>query len=171
MKNKRLTYVAMGALLAAMISYIEVFFTPFIPIPGMKLGFSNLVLLIGLLYLPFGDVLLIGLMKTIFIVLFTGAVSSMFYSMPATFVSILTMRCGMVAKPYISNVGVSVFGSLGNNMTQVIVSYFMLQSTAYFYYLPMMILVGTLTGSIIGFIANEMEKRSIFRRQEWNRRK
>lgn len=160
MDRKIITKVALFSIVAGLISFFENFFIPLIPIPGMKLGFSNIVLLVALLYFDKKVVYLIAVMKSILAALLGGAFTSILYSLPSGIVAVLAMSIAMKLIPKVSFIGVSVIGALFFNMVQVSVSVIVLNSTAYFYYLPWVIIVGSLASTLNGFIVNEITKKN-----------
>lgn len=160
MIRKNIAKIALFSLIAGMISVLESFITPLIPIPGMKLGFSNIVLLIGLIYFTKKEVFLIVIMKSILQALMGGSFTSMFYSLPSGIFAVVGMIVMLQFLPKVSYIGVSVVGALFFNISQVCVSYIILQSFIYFYYLPWIVIIGTLTGAFNGFIVNELVKKN-----------
>lgn len=155
-----ITKIALFALIAGMISFLENFFTPLIPIPGMKLGFSNIVLLVGLIYFSKKEVFFIVLMKSILQALMGGSFTSIMYSLPSGIFALIGMILAMKLMPRVSYIGVSVVGAFFFNFSQVIVSYLVLNSFIYFHYLPWIEIVGTFTGTLNGFIVNELVKKN-----------
>jgi heptaprenyl diphosphate synthase len=55
--------------------------------------------------------------------------------------------------------GVSVAGGVSHNIGQLIMAYLVLESTAVWYYLPVLLVSGCITGSIIGILGKEIFKR------------
>lgn len=160
MIKNNIAKIALFSLIAGMISVLENFITPIIPIPGMKLGFSNIVLLVGLIYFTKQEVLLIVLMKSILQALMGGSFTSMFYSLPSGLFAVIGMILMFQFRPKVSYIGASVVGALFFNISQVCVSYIILQSFIYFYYLPWIVIIGTLTGALNGFIVNELVRKN-----------
>lgn len=160
MIRKNIAKIALFSLIAGMISILENFITPIIPIPGMKLGFSNIVLLVGLIYFRKKEVFLIIIMKSVLQALMGGSFTSMFYSLPSGIFALIGMIFMLQFLPKVSYIGVSVVGALFFNISQVLVSYIILQSFIYFYYLPWIVIIGTLTGGLNGFIVNELVKKN-----------
>ncbi|MCI5675545.1 MAG: Gx transporter family protein [Ezakiella sp.] len=164
MKIKDITRIGTLAILAAMISMVEVMVTPLIPIPGMRLGFSNIVILVALIHLKSSHVFAIITLKSTLAAIFSGSITSFLYSFPAGILAAFVMKLAMRLMPKYSYIGVSAIGALFNNITQVMMSIIVLKSNVYLYYLPYITLVGTLTGSVIGVIINELERKKILRR-------
>ena len=58
-----------------------------------------------------------------------------------------------------SVVGVSFGGGVAHNLGQLLVAAVVVESYDVFYYVPVLIIAGLLTGAAIGFVAREMLKR------------
>lgn len=164
MKSRDIAIIGTMSMLAAMISYVEVIITPIVPIPGMRLGLSNIVLLICLIHLPLNQTLIITTLKSVLAAIFSGSITSFFYSFPSGIVSILIMYFMLKFVPKFSYIGVSVVGAFFNNIVQILVSYIVLDSFVYFYYMPYITIVGTIMGTIIGYIINELERKKVLNR-------
>ena len=164
MRVKDITLIGTLAILAAMVSFVEIIVTPIVPIPGMRLGLSNVVLLVALIHMPVSKAMLVAALKSVLVAIFSGSPTSFIYSFPSGLAAILLMSLAMKMVPKISYVGVSVIGAFINNLVQVFTSYLVLSSFVYFYYLPYITLVGTLMGTLIGFIINELERKDVLDR-------
>ena len=55
--------------------------------------------------------------------------------------------------------GVSVIGGVSHNIGQLLMAFVVLESEAVWYYLPILLLSGAVTGSIIGILGKEVQKR------------
>lgn len=159
MKPRDITIIGTMAILAAMISYVEVIITPIVPIPGMRLGLSNVVLLICLIHIPLGNTLVIATLKSVLAAIFSGSLTSFLYSFPSGVAAIFVMYFMLKLVPKFSYIGVSVMGAFFNNIVQVLMSYVVLESFIYFYYMPYITLVGTVMGGLVGYIINELERK------------
>ena len=62
----------------------------------------------------------------------------------------------LIAKRFgkFSMTGVSILGGVFHNVGQIIVAMLVLETGSLIYYLPFLIVIGTITGVIIGVIAN-----------------
>ncbi|MBR3623646.1 MAG: Gx transporter family protein [Selenomonadaceae bacterium] len=126
--------------------------------PGAKLGLSQIATVFTLYYFSSRDA---------FIVLTARAVlSSFFFGGPGVFVySIiggLISLCGMIILKRtgkFSCVSVSATGGFLHNLGQLFVASIFMESAKFFYYLPILGVIGVATGIVIGFIANELLKK------------
>ena len=86
------------------------------------------------------------------------------YSLAGAALSLCVM---LIAKKLgkLSVTGVSVLGGVFHNIGQIIVAMLVLETQSLLYYLPFLIVIGTITGVLIGFVANLITARvkSVFR--------
>lgn len=134
-----------------------------ITIPGAKLGLSNMVILITLVIFGFKEGLIVGVLKSIVLVLVTGSISSLFYSLSGAIFSCFAMY---FIYSFFSNtfslIGVSVFGAIAHNIAQVTVAALMMNNVRIYSYLPILILMSLLTGYFVGlssiYISTNLKK-------------
>ena len=82
----------------------------------------------------------------------------MLYSFAGGILSFIIMILLKKTKKF-SLVGISVSGGVGHNMGQIIVAAFVLETGALIYYLPFLLVIGTVAGVIIGILSAEILKR------------
>lgn len=152
---RRMIFLAILTSLALAISLIEHFFPVPLPIPGAKLGLSNMVILSTIVVFGGRDGLLVALLKSFLLMLVTGSVTGFIYSLAGSIVSSLVMILAhKFWMPPFSLVGVSELGALGHNTAQVGVAALVLENKGIFYYLPILTLVGVGTGFFVGLACN-----------------
>lgn len=158
MKVKRLTTLSLSAALAMMLSFIESQIPPLAAVPGVKIGLSNIVT-VFLIYtigpLPAAGVAIVRIILSS--LLFSSPVS-LIYSFAGAILSFLVMvllkRIG-----FFSCVGVSVTGGVMHNVGQIIAAAFVLGTAEIVYYLPVLIISGTLSGVAVGAVSGLLIKR------------
>lgn len=157
MKTRKMVFVAILTSLALVISLFEHYFPLPVGVPGAKLGLSNLVILAAIVAFGPREGFTIAILKSFLLLLLTGAVTSFFYSLVgallSSFVMILAYR---FLTPPLSLVGVSELGAFSHNLGQILVASFVLVNPSIFYYLPVMTLVGTISGFFIGLAGREL---------------
>ena len=158
-RNTRLVAIsAMFAALALIFSYIEVLVPLPVPIPGIKLGIANLVILIAIYRMDFRYAFTINIARILAAGLLFSGVFGMIYSLAGGILSILVMyllyRTGLF-----SMVGVSMAGGVCHNLGQLMTACALLQNTAILSYFPVLLFSGLISGIIIGIIAYIIEKR------------
>lgn len=137
---------------AMILSYVESLIPTFIPIPGVKLGLSNIATVFALFSLGTPAAVMVSIIRVILSCLLFGNVSTLIYSLFGAALSLLFMFLACRFNLF-STVGVSVIGGVFHNVGQIIAAIIMIENTGLAYYLPPLILSGVVTGALIGFIA------------------
>ncbi len=152
MKSKKLAFLGLLIALAFVLSYIEYMMPINIGIPGAKVGLANLVVVVALYTLGERDAFTLSIIRVLLVGLTFGNMAMMMYSAAGAALSFIAMfivkRTGKV-----SQTGVSVIGGVFHNVGQIIVAIFVLETSAILYYLPFLVIIGTLSGVVIGLIS------------------
>lgn len=151
--------VSMGLALSVLESAIPLPIT----IPGAKLGLSNMVILVTLVIFGFKEAFVVGILKSIVLVLITGSISSLIYSLSGSILSCITM---FIVYKYFSRIfsliGVSIFGAVAHNFAQVSVAAAMMYNIRIYSYLPILLLTSLFTGYFVGlssiYISKNLKK-------------
>ena len=158
LRTKRLALSAILAALAMIFSYIEALFPLPVPVPGIKVGLANLVIIIAIYRLGFKNAFLINLIRILTTgLLFTGLFGAI-YSLSGGILSLMAMYL-LYRTDKFSMVGVSMAGGVFHNVGQLIMAVVVLWSLSMVYYLPMLLIAGIVTGLLIGLAAREVLKR------------
>ena len=137
-----------------------------IPIPGARLGLSNIVILVTLVIFGFKEAFIVSVLKSIVLMLVTGSISSFIYSISGAILSTIVM---IIAYKYFSNIfsliGVSILGAVAHNIGQIIVASLIMTNIKIFFYLPILLLMSLFTGYFVGISSNYISKnlKKIFR--------
>ena len=156
---KKITNLALLTAMALAISLIEHYIPLPIPIPGAKLGLSNIVLLVSLYFYGFKAGLAIGLLKSFLLVLATGMVTSFFFSAMGAILACIAMKVSLkFLGKNLSFIGISELGAFFHNMGQVIVAALVIGNIKIFYYFPLLVFIGTFSGFFVGLSSNYIIK-------------
>lgn len=151
-RNKLVAYVGILASLGIIFGYIEFLVPVNFGIPGVKLGFSNIVSVVALYMLGAPYAFLIAIIRVIISSLLFGNMYSMIYSLCGAALSLITM---IVLKRFkcFSIIGVSAAGGVMHNVGQLFVAVFVVDSINLFYYFPILVLSGLIAGILIGILS------------------
>ena len=138
--------------LAMIFSYMETFIPFNFGVPGIKLGLANLVVLLGLTFLPAVDVLLISLVRIFLSSLLFGNVMSLWYSLAGGLLSSAAMYL-LPPRDHVPLIGMSMTGGVLHNVGQVITAAIVVKTLQLTGYLPVLLVAGLVTGAIIGTLA------------------
>ena len=153
MKNRRIAFLGLFVALAFVLSYIEFMLPLNIGIPGAKIGLANLVVMVALYTVGEKDAIALSLIRVVLVGLTFGNISMMLYSLAGAILSLVVMLIAKKADKF-SMVGVSILGGVFHNVGQIIVAILVLETGSLLYYLPFLIIIGTVTGVLIGIVAN-----------------
>ena len=156
--------------LALILSYVESLIPFSFGIPGIKLGLPNLIVLL-LLY----DETRNGAREAILVnglrILLSGFLFSnlyaILYALAGAVFSFLAMLLGRKTKRF-SMAGVSMLGGVFHNIGQLLVAMAVVETFAVIYYVPFLIVAGTVTGAVLGLVGMELKPylRRINRKRE-----
>ena len=150
---QRVTRAALLASLGLLLSWLEHLFIPSIAVPGVKLGLANLASLLALYALSPLDALAVSVARVLLSGFLFGSLTSLAYALSGALLSLLGM-CLLKRAPVFSIVGVSAAGGCLHNAAQLAVAALMVAGSGILAYLPVLIIAGTLTGTVNGLLAN-----------------
>ncbi|MBE6160037.1 MAG: Gx transporter family protein [Lactobacillales bacterium] len=128
-------------------------------IPGLKLGFANIVILFILYRYKFKDAIYLSILRVILVALLrTGFGINFIFSLVGAILSVSAMF--IFKKLKFSIITVSVMGSIFHIIGQIITTIILLDTFNLIYYLPYLIIFSVITGFIIGVITNEILERT-----------
>ena len=139
---------------ALALSYLENLFplSLAIPIPGVKLGLGNIVTVFALYALGPGQALMILTARCLLGAMFAGNMNALLFSLLGGLAAMLAMIL-LVRLGRCSVYGVSVGGAAAHNCGQMAAAVLTLGSTAPLYYLPVLLAVSLLTGTLTGLVS------------------
>lgn len=150
---KTLAISAVLAALALIFSYVEAIIPPIVPMPGVKLGIANLVIIIALYSIDFRHAFTINIVRIVVAGLLFGGLFGMLYSLAGGVLSLVVM--GLLKKTKLfSIVGVSMAGGVTHNLGQLIVAALIVENAKMFLYFPVLLFSGLITGILIGIAAH-----------------
>lgn len=135
--------------LAIIFGYIESLF-PVAPIPGIKLGISNIVILYALKSGGKAEAFFIMFIKVVVSSLLFSGLNSFIYSLSGGILSWLAMSLLLFFNFSMPICGLA--GGVFHNIGQLCAAAFVLQSRAVFSYMPFLLISGSVTGFIIGTV-------------------
>lgn len=143
-------------------------FIPSIGIPGVKLGLSNIVILIVLYELGIWEAALVSLSRVLIVSLIRGTFLSMGFvmSLSGAVLSLGIMILFYLVIRKFSVIGVSVVGALFHVFGQIAVAMLYLSTAYILYYLPVIALSAIITGVIVGVSAQLIINTKIIAKQK-----
>ena len=151
-------YLGLFAAVAIIFGYVESLVPVFAGIPGIKLGLANLSVLFILDKYSFREAALVSAARIIVIGFMFGNLFSILYSFAGAALSLSVMTV-LLKRTDLSLISVSVAGGVTHNIGQLIVAALIVHSMSIFYYLPVLMISGIVTGLLIGWLTQEVARR------------
>lgn len=154
MNNSFSGKIALRGLLVALafvLSWVEMQIPYFFAVPGIKLGLTNLVVLIALYRLGSADAFALNVVRILLVSFTFGNMAALLYSLVGGMLSFLAMYL-MKRFTKFSVKLVSVFGGIFHNVGQILVAMLVLKSVHVLWYLPYLWISGIVAGIVIGLI-------------------
>lgn len=160
MKTKKLTYLALLSTISVIFGYIEMLFPIPLPVPGIKLGLGNIVILVALYKFTLKDAWFIMLIKVMVTSLLFSTPLTLIYSLAGGILSVIAMS--LLKRFNFNIISVSIGGGIAHNLGQLFCASLLLKNINALYYLPILIIFGsimaTATGIVSKIILNYTEK-------------
>ena len=128
------------------------------PLPFMRLGISNLPIILALDLLPVPMVLVLVLLKVLGQALISGTLVSyvFLFSIAGSLSSALVMLAARhLGKQAISFVGVSVFGAVASNLVQILLARVFIFGEGAWLIGPPFVAMGLMTGLLLGLFCEK----------------
>ena len=161
MKTQRLTAIGVLTAAALGVHYLESCLPFVMPLPGMKPGLTNVIVLLTLLLLGPSAACWVQILRLTLGAVFAGSFVSATYSFAGGILSLAVMlflhsllkRNLKQTRSFsgaLSVIVISIFGALSHNLAQIAVGYAYYRIAALFSYLPYLLLTGMVTGLFVG---------------------
>ena len=167
--------IAVLALLSglALVTFLIENLLPSMIIPGARPGLANIFSLAALIMYSPVEAFIVVAVRTVLGAVFAGNISALLYSFTGGIVSMALASLLMyTAHPKISVMAVSVAAAVAHNITQNIVFVFLSQSALMFGYMPYIILLGLLSGAVVGGVTILIFRgvpKSVFEKVIWKK--
>lgn len=151
--TKNIALCAVLAALALGLSTLEGLFpvTLLIPLPGVKLGLANIVTVFALYRLGAPEALTILVVRCLLGGVFAGNLSALLFSLMGGLLAMVVM-IALRKWQKLSVYGVSLGGAAAHNIGQMAAACIVLGNTMVLGYLPFLLAVSLVTGTLTGFV-------------------
>ena len=150
--SKKIAYYGLATALAIIMGYIEFLIPMPIPVPGVKLGLSNIVVLLILYIMGARAAFVISLLRVLLSGLLFAGFAGLLYSLAGAILS-FTFMAVLKRTNQFSIIGISLVGGVVHNVGQITIAALVVENSKLFYYLPMLLVAGVITGVVIGIVA------------------
>lgn len=158
LRSKHVAFLGLMVALGLLFGYVESMFVIPIRVPGIRIGFSNIITVVTLYLMGPVSSFIVSITRVILSGVLFGNGISIIYALTGATVSYAGMFAVYKINRF-SAVGVSVVGGVLHNVGQIIVAMIITESVNVIYYIPVLIVVGTLAGCVVGVVSDILIKR------------
>lgn len=158
MTTKKVAFLGLSIALAMILSYVESQIPALIAIPGIKVGLPNLIIMFTLYKVGAKEAIVVSVIRIFLVSLLFGNLQTMTFSIAGATVSLISMIL-LKKLNWFSSITVSIVGGVFHNVGQIVAAIFWTQTAEIILYLPVLLISGTLSGAVIGFVAGILVKR------------
>ena len=151
----KVAYLGVFLALALICSYVESLIPFYFGIPGVKLGLTNIVVVLLLYLVGAKEALLISIARVFLAVFLFGNMFSIIYSLAGAMFSFAVMALLKKTGKF-GVLPISISGGIFHNVGQLVVAALVVENYNIFYYMPVLLVAGIVTGALIGIAAQEI---------------
>lgn len=158
MKAKRIANLGLLTALAMILSFVESQIPALVAIPGIKVGLPNIAIVFLLYRMGTKEAIAVSFVRVFLVSLLFGNLQVLTFSLAGAALSMLGMIL-LKKTGWFSVVTVSIVGGILHNVGQILAACLWTQTAEVALYLPVLLISGTLTGTLIGLATGILVKR------------
>ncbi len=156
--SKKTAFLGLFTALALILSFAEALLPPvFTYAPGIKIGLPNIIIIFLLYRFSLKSAAAVSLVRILITAMLFGSVVSLAYSIAGAVLSLTVMwllkRLNAFSIPVIS-----IVGAILHNIAQIFVAVALMGTSQLFYYLPILLLSGLISGVLVGVLSTYLIK-------------
>ena len=152
--SKKVPLLGMFVAFAVILSYVESCILV-LGIPGIKIGLANLAFIIVLYLEGTKEAAVCNFVRILIVGFMFGNLFSIFFALAGATLSMIVMVIMKKTNKF-SIMIVSMFGGFFHNIGQILVAMAVVENLKLIYYLPVLLVAGTVTGFVIGIVAGKI---------------
>lgn len=156
--NRKTAVMGLYIALALVFSYVEFLLPLPIAIPGVKIGFANIVTMIALYQYEKKEAFWILVVRIVLSGFMFSGFHMMMYALAGGLCSLFIMIL-LKSSKHFSVMGVSMAGGVCHNVAQLLIAALIMENKNLFYYFPVLVFNGIAAGCIIGLLGAIIMKR------------
>jgi len=158
-KTRKLAYLSILLALALALHVFERNLPVPMAVPGVKLGLANIITFLTIIIFGFKEAALVVFMRTFLGAVFGGGFLAFLFSLAGGLLStsVMAIMYKRFSK-YFSIPAISICGAIFHNIGQITVASFVVANVNLFYYLPVLLISGIITGFFIGLVVKFLIK-------------
>ena len=152
-KSKNTAFLGLFTALALILSFLEALIPPiFTYAPGIKIGLPNIVIIFLLYRFGLKNAAIVSLVRIIITAMLFGSAISLLYSFAGAVLSLIFMY--LLKKANLFSVPcISIVGAILHNLAQICVAVVLMGTSQLFFYLPVLLLSGLISGILVGILS------------------
>ncbi len=158
MRSKKVAFLGLCITLSMILSFVESQIPALVAIPGIKVGLPNLVIVFLLYRSGWKETVIVSLIRILLISILFGNLQTMTFSLAGAILSLMIMIL-LKKSNWFSYITVSIVGGIFHNVGQIIAACLWTQTAEIAFYLPVLLISGTVAGALIGLIGGMLVKR------------
>ena len=158
MKAKKVTFLGLSIALAMMLSFVESQIPALVAVPGIKVGLPNIVMVFLLYRVGWRETVTVSIIRIILVSMLFGNIQTMTFSLAGAVLSLLGMILLKKTK-WFSCITVSITGGILHNIGQIVAAVLWTGTAQIAFYLPVLLISGTVAGALIGILGGMVVKR------------
>ena len=158
MKAKRVTFLGLSIALAMILSLVEHQVPALVAIPGIKVGLPNIVMVFLLYRVGWRETVIVSIIRIILVSMLFGTIQTMTFSIAGAVLSLAGMIL-LKKTNWFSCITISIAGGILHNIGQIIAAVFWTGTAQIAFYLPVLLVSGTVAGTLIGILGGMMVNR------------
>lgn len=156
--KKNVGFLGVMLSVALILSFIESLIPFYFGVPGMKLGLTNVIVILALYLFGPNEAITISVLRIVLSGFLFGNAFSIVYSLAGGILSFVVMYL-LKRFAKLGVIPISITGGIFHNIGQILVAILVMNNMYLMYYLPVLLIAGFVTGTLIGIIANELISR------------
>lgn len=153
--KRKTAFMGLFLALALVCSYVEALIPIPIGIPGVKLGLTNIVVVLMMYCVGAKEAIGVSVCRIILAGFMFGNAFSIIYSLAGGLLSFVIMYL-LKKTDKLAVLSVSIAGGLSHNIGQLVIAAIIVENANILYYIPVLIAAGAITGLIIGVLSGEI---------------
>jgi heptaprenyl diphosphate synthase len=150
----KIAFLSISIALAMILAFVESRIPS--PLPGVKIGLPNIVIVFILYKFSWKEAIITNLTRVLLVNMLFGNVQSLMLGLSGAILSLLGM---ILLKKWFAPTTVSVIGGILHNIGQVGTACILMQTAGVVAYLPFLLVSGIIAGVLIGIISAMLLKK------------
>lgn len=149
---KKIAILAIIIVISLLFSYLDSLIIFPLPIPGLKMGLANIMVVYTLYKLNIKDAIMVSFIRLILAGILFGSIVSFLYGLVGAILS-LTLMIILKKLTSLKMLTISIIGAIMHNIGQILVAVILMNTAEIALYLPILIITGIICGLAVGILS------------------